>query len=268
MTWISGATCRAIRCAAPLCEWRTTNMSACIAHRLSTVSSKLSPLLVEDDPMFRLTTSADRRLAAISNVVRVRVLFSKKILNTDLPCSSGTFLISRPSATSRKEAARSRMSRRMRTGSPSVVNRCWSSPFLLSCGFFMYTSVGTYDYTCGWLIKIGLQNLLRGILVNQTLLLAASYAFLVQLFTGSQRGVALIHQDRSQAEPPLKAIGEAAAQRSQFVRRSVIVAGLSHQQRTGLPFLDERCDRREANIVFLFGYGDQGSPTGGKRGAA
>src|SRR5512146_1413270 len=72
-TWMSGATWRAIRCAAPDCEWRTTNMSACIAQRLSTVSSRVSPLLVEDEPMLRLTTSADRRLAAISKVVRVRV---------------------------------------------------------------------------------------------------------------------------------------------------------------------------------------------------
>ncbi len=39
-----------------------------------------------------LNTSADRRLAAISNVVRVRVLFSKNRLNTLLPRSSGHLL--------------------------------------------------------------------------------------------------------------------------------------------------------------------------------
>ena len=59
------------------------------------VSSSVSPLLVDETPMLRLMTSADRRLAAISNVVRVRVLFSKKRLNTVLPRSSGTFLTSR-----------------------------------------------------------------------------------------------------------------------------------------------------------------------------
>ena len=45
--------------------------------------------------MLRLITSADSRFAAISNVVRVRVEFSKKRLNTDLPRSSGTFFTSR-----------------------------------------------------------------------------------------------------------------------------------------------------------------------------
>ena len=45
--------------------------------------------------MSRLMTSADSRLAAISKVVRVRVLFSKNRLNTLLPRSSGTFFTSR-----------------------------------------------------------------------------------------------------------------------------------------------------------------------------
>jgi hypothetical protein len=70
-------------------------MSASIATRLSTVSSSVSPLDVDDAPMLRLITSADSRLAAISNVVRVRVEFSKNRLNTALPRSSGTFLTSR-----------------------------------------------------------------------------------------------------------------------------------------------------------------------------
>ena len=70
-------------------------MSAFIATRLSTVSSSVSPLVVDDAPMLRLITSADSRLAAISNVVRVRVEFSKNRLNTDRPRSSGTFFTSR-----------------------------------------------------------------------------------------------------------------------------------------------------------------------------
>ena len=70
-------------------------MSACIAVRLSIVSSSDSPLAVLERVMSRLKTSADRRRAAISNVVRVRVLFSKKRLKTLLPRSSGTFLTSR-----------------------------------------------------------------------------------------------------------------------------------------------------------------------------
>ena len=51
-----------------------------MAERLSTVSSNVFPLLVLDAPMFRLTTSADKRLAAISNVVRVRVEGSKAVV--------------------------------------------------------------------------------------------------------------------------------------------------------------------------------------------
>src|SRR6266700_5029752 len=85
------ATWLAIRWAAPLEECRTTNMSACIAERLSTVSSRVSPLVEDDTVMFRLMTSADRRFAAISKVVRVRVEASKNRLNTDLPRRSGTF---------------------------------------------------------------------------------------------------------------------------------------------------------------------------------
>ena len=79
-----------------------------MAERLATVSSRVSPLAVLERAMSRFSTSAERRLAAISNVVRVRVLFSKKRLNTDLPRSSGTFLTSR-SLTERKLPAVSRI---------------------------------------------------------------------------------------------------------------------------------------------------------------
>jgi hypothetical protein len=83
--------------------------------------------------MSRLNTSADRRVAAISNVVRVRVLFSKKRLNTLLPRSRGTFLTSR-SLTLTNCAAVSRMCSRMSRGSPSVESRWMSSPWRLSWG--------------------------------------------------------------------------------------------------------------------------------------
>ena len=42
--------------------------------------------------MFKLITSADKRLAAISKVVHVRVEFSKNILNTDLPRNSSCYV--------------------------------------------------------------------------------------------------------------------------------------------------------------------------------
>ncbi len=102
-------------------------MSACIADRLAIVSSSVSPLAVDERAMSRLMTSADRRLAAISNVVRVRVLFSKNRLNTLLPRSSGTFLTSR-SLTDRKVPAVSRMCTSTSRGRPSIDSRWISSP--------------------------------------------------------------------------------------------------------------------------------------------
>ncbi len=79
-----------------------------MASRLRMVSSKVSPLVVLDTRVSTLITSADRRLAAISKVVRVRVLGSKKRLTTVLPRSSGTFLISR-SPTEMNDSAVSRI---------------------------------------------------------------------------------------------------------------------------------------------------------------
>src|SRR5712691_252464 len=134
ITCTCGATWFAIKWAAPLEECRTTNISAYIAERLSTVSSSVSPLVEDDTPIFRLMTSADKRFAAISKVVRVRVEASKNRLNTDLPRRSGTFFTSR-SVTPMKDAAVSSMCRRTSRGSPSIVSRCWSVPSPLSCGF-------------------------------------------------------------------------------------------------------------------------------------
>src|SRR5688572_16285708 len=128
-----GFTCRAIRKGAPEEAWRTTKMSACMAERFATVSSSDSPLVADDTAMFRLMTSADRRLAAISNVVRVRVEGSKKRLNTLLPRRSGTFFTSR-SVTPAKDSAVSRICSSTSRGRPSMESRCCSSPFELSCG--------------------------------------------------------------------------------------------------------------------------------------
>ena len=98
-------------------------MSACMAVRLATVSSSVSPLVWEEVAILRLTTSADSRLAAISKVVRVRVLGSKNRLKIALPRSSGTFLTSR-SVTETKERAVSRICSRISGGRPSMVSRC------------------------------------------------------------------------------------------------------------------------------------------------
>src|SRR3954470_9879772 len=110
-------------------------MSACIAERFATVSRSDSPLLCEETAMFRLMTSAESRLAAISKVVRVRVDGSKNRLKTLFPRSSGTFFTSR-SVTPAKDSAVSRICVRISRGRPSMESRCCSSPFALSCGLF------------------------------------------------------------------------------------------------------------------------------------
>src|SRR3954469_6657587 len=133
ITCSCGFTWRAIRNGAPEEPWRTTKMSACIAERLATVSSSDSPLLCEDTAMLRLMTSAERRLAAISKVVRVRVEGSKNRLNTLFPRSSGTFFTSR-SVTPTNDSAVRRICIRISRGRPSIDSRCCSSPFSLSCG--------------------------------------------------------------------------------------------------------------------------------------
>jgi hypothetical protein len=119
---MSSLTWRAIRCGAPLSLCRTMNMSACMAARFATVSSTDSPLDVDDMLIARLMTSADRRLAAISNVVRVRVDGSKKRLKIALPRSSGTFFTSR-CVTPTKDSAVSRIWRTISPGNPSTESR-------------------------------------------------------------------------------------------------------------------------------------------------
>ena len=89
--------------------------------------------------MFRFTTSADRRLAAISKVVRVRVLGSKNRLKIALPRSSGTFFTSR-SVTETNDRAVSRICSRISAGRPSMVSRCRSLPSGVSCGLALIGS--------------------------------------------------------------------------------------------------------------------------------
>ena len=72
-----------------------TMQSGAIASRFRAVSSSVSPLVTLEVETLTLTASADRRLAAISKDVRVRVDGSKKRLMTVRPRSAGTFLISR-----------------------------------------------------------------------------------------------------------------------------------------------------------------------------
>src|SRR5439155_7796371 len=133
ITCSCGFTWRAIRKGAPEASWRTTKMSACMAERFATVSSSDSPLVCEEAAMFRLMTSAERRFAAISKVVRVRVEGSKNRLKTLLPRKSGTFFTSR-SVTPTKDSAVSRICSSTSRGRPSIDSRCCSSPLGLSWG--------------------------------------------------------------------------------------------------------------------------------------
>jgi hypothetical protein len=84
-TWLASIT------AAPPNECRITIASGCIAIRFSAVSIRDSPLLVELLCPAMLIASADSRLAASSNDVRVRVEFSKNRLMTVRPRSDVSF---------------------------------------------------------------------------------------------------------------------------------------------------------------------------------
>src|SRR5471032_3633155 len=127
-------------------------MSACIAARLSMVSSSDSPLLALEAEILRLITSADRRLEAISKVVRVRVEFSKNRLKTLLPRISGTFLTSRSEIPTNEEAV-SRMWLTIDFGKPSIVSRCCSSPCLFSCGLSMVGIYGEREFSIVGLLQ-------------------------------------------------------------------------------------------------------------------
>lgn len=82
--------------------------SGAIASRLRAVSISVSPLVSEEVDADMLIESAERRLAAISKEVRVRVEDSKKKLITVFPRSVGTFFIARWEI-SLKDSAESRM---------------------------------------------------------------------------------------------------------------------------------------------------------------
>src|SRR5262252_10732532 len=85
-----------------------TIASGAIACKFSAVSIRVSPLTTLEVEAEILIASADKRFAAISKLVRVRVEASKKRLITVFPRSVGTFLICLW-FTSRKVSAVSRM---------------------------------------------------------------------------------------------------------------------------------------------------------------
>jgi hypothetical protein len=58
---------------APAAPWRTTTASTPIAAIVCTVSRRLSPLRTDELLTVNAMTSAESRLAAVSNEMRVRV---------------------------------------------------------------------------------------------------------------------------------------------------------------------------------------------------
>jgi hypothetical protein len=77
---------------APELWWRITIASARIAFSVIAVSISVSPFFTLDCAACMLTTSAPRRLPAISNERSVRVEFSKKALMIVRPASRSSCL--------------------------------------------------------------------------------------------------------------------------------------------------------------------------------
>ena len=130
------AVCCAIKCAAPLTEWRTIKASTNIASKLRIVSSKLSPFEVADVAIFILITSAPNFFAANSKVVRVRVLFSKNKFITVLSRNNGIdFIFLDDCVLSINVSAVSRICVKSSALKPSGVKKCLSFPSTVNCKF-------------------------------------------------------------------------------------------------------------------------------------
>ena len=106
----------ASRCGAPEAPCRMTTASAPIASRVSAVSLRLSPLETLEPLAEKLMTSADSRLAAASNEIRVRVESSKNRLTTVRPRSVGSFLIGRSARDRARRRCRGSAGRRRGSG--------------------------------------------------------------------------------------------------------------------------------------------------------
>ncbi len=73
------------RSTAPEDAWRTTRISGFMAFSVTAVSISVSPFFTEEEATGMVTTSAPRRLAAISKEELVRVEFSKNRFTTVWP---------------------------------------------------------------------------------------------------------------------------------------------------------------------------------------
>ncbi len=124
-------------------ECRITIVSTCIASIFRAVSRRPSPLDVLDPEDEKLRMSAERRFAASSKLVRVRVDASKKRFATVFPRNAGTFFTSRDetslndsavlrtsSISSRESSSTDRRSFRVHLNSPT--GNFWASWFVIA----------------------------------------------------------------------------------------------------------------------------------------
>jgi len=120
-----------------------------MASRFRAVSSSVSPLLTLEVGTLMLMASAERRLAAISKDVRVRVEDSKKRLMTVRPRRAGTFFISRRE-TSRKVSA---------VSSRCVISPASSSRMPSRCFLVKTASIVFRVFAGLWSLGFGLWSL-------------------------------------------------------------------------------------------------------------
>src|ERR1700675_5074252 len=105
------------------------------------------------------------------------------------------------------------------------------------------------------LVKIGLQNKLRGELIAYALVRARFHARIGQRRGGGASGEAFVDQLRRDAETALELLRETARTRGQGMRSAVGMQGQADDQQRRMPFVDQGFDRREPALVLLAGDG-------------
>src|ERR1700736_1554392 len=107
------------------------------------------------------------------------------------------------------------------------------------------------------LVKIGLQNELRGELIAYALVRARFQAGIGQRRGGGASSEAFVDQLRGDAETALELLRETARTRGQGMRSAIGMQGQADDQQRGMPFVDQGFDRREPAFVLLAGDGCQ-----------
>src|SRR5664280_3495225 len=118
----------ATRAGTPEELWRMITESIPIASMVSTVSRRDSPFFREEEPAANERTSADMRLAAVSNDMRVLVESSKNRVATVRPRSAGTLGLARRPTSAKESVTRSTSP--MASASRSSMLRRWEGKCL------------------------------------------------------------------------------------------------------------------------------------------